>query len=123
MNILDRELNETINVWPTVSKVLSTLHNEKEYNKAVSLLDRLIDEVCKHEDHSRESLIETLGTLIKDYEDRNIHEPDGDPIDSLKCLIEEHKLKPSGLKELGNQLTVSDILTEKKNLTLNRSRH
>ena len=33
-----------------------------------------------------ESLIDTLGTLIKDYEDRNIPEPEGDAIGCLKFL-------------------------------------
>ena len=55
----------------------------------------------RNSDPIKESLIDTLGTLIKDYEDRNIEEPKGDPIGVLKYLLEEHGLNQSDLKEIG----------------------
>ena len=39
MEVLDQDLAEAIKVWPIVSKVLSTLHTEEQYNKAVKLAD------------------------------------------------------------------------------------
>ena len=72
-------LAETIKVWPEVSKIISTLHSENQYNNAVTLLDEVIDQVNMNENPVIESLIDTLGTLIKDYEDRNVPEPDSDP--------------------------------------------
>jgi hypothetical protein len=42
MEVLDQDLAETIKFWPVVSKVLSTLHTEEQYNKAVKLLDELL---------------------------------------------------------------------------------
>ena len=114
--VLDQELADTIKVWPVVSKVLSTFETEQQYNKAVRWLDELIDEAGENEALLIESLIDTLGTLVKDYEDRNIPEPDADPIDCLKFLMEEHNLKPSDLSEMGNQEVVSDILSGKKPL-------
>lgn len=65
-----------------------------------------------------ESLIDTLGTLIKDYEDRNITEPDADPIGVLQYLMEEHQLKQSDLHELGSQGVVSEILNGKRQLNI-----
>ena len=118
MKILDQELADTIKVWPVVSKVLSTFETEQRYNKAVGWLDELIDEVGENGTPLIESLIDTLGTLVKDYEDRNIPEPDVDPIDCLRFLMEEHNLKPSNLPEMGNQEVVSDILSGKKPLTV-----
>ena len=116
--VLDQELADTIKVWPVVSKVLSTFETEQQYNKAVRWLDELIDEAGENEALLIESLIDTLGTLVKDYEDRNIPEPDADPIDCLKFLMEEHNLKPSDLPKMGNQEVVSDILSGKKPLTV-----
>ena len=116
--VLDQELADTIKVWPVVSKVLSTFETEQQYNKAVRWLDELIDEAGENEALLIESLIDTLGTLVKDYEDRNIPEPDADPIDCLKFLMEEHNLKPSDLPKMGNQDVVSDILSGKKPLTV-----
>ena len=116
--VLDQELADTIKVWPVVSKVLSTFETEQQYNKAVRWLDELIDEAGENEALLIESLIDTLGTLVKDYEDRNIPEPDADPIDCLKFLMEEHNLKSSDLPKMGNQEVVSDILSGKKPLTV-----
>ena len=118
MKVLDQELADTIKVWPVVSKVLSTFETEQQYNKAVGWLDELIDEASENEVPLIESLINTLGTLVKDYEDRNIPEPDADPIDCLKFLMEEHNLKPSNLPEVGSQEVVSDILSGKRPLTV-----
>lgn len=118
MKVLDQELADTIKVWPVVSKVLSTFETEQQYNKAVGWLDELIDETGENEASLIESLIDTLGTLVKDYEDRNIPEPDADPVDCLKFLMEEHNLKPSDLPEMGNQEVVSDLLSGKKNLAV-----
>lgn len=118
MKVLDQDLADTIKVWPVVSKVLSTFETEQQYNKAVGWLDELIDEAGENEAPLIESLIDTLGTLVKDYEDRNIPEPDAEPIDCLKFLMEEHNLKPSDLPEMGNQEVVSDILSKKKPLTV-----
>ena len=118
MQVLEHELTETIKAWPTISKVLSTLHTKEQYNKAVEWLDKLIDAVSEKEDPTLESLIETLGTLIKDYEERNVPEPEGDPIGCLKYLIEEHNLKQSDLPELGSQGVVSQILKGKRQLNI-----
>ena len=118
MRVLDQELADTIKVWPVASKVLSTFETEQQYNKAVRWLDELIDEVGENEAPLIESLIDTLGTLVKDYEDRNIPEPNADPVDCLKFLMEEHNLKSSDLPEIGNQEVVSDILNGKKPLTV-----
>ena len=118
MQVLEHELTETIKAWPTISKVLSTLHMDEQYNKAVESLDQLIDAVSEKDDPTLESLIETLGTLIKDYEERNVPEPEGDPIGCLKYLIEEHNLKQSDLPELGSQGVVSEILKGKRQLNI-----
>ena len=118
MKVLDQDLAETIKVWPVVSRVLSTLDSEEQYNKAVKLLDELIDEVSENGNLLIESLIDTLGTLIKDYEDRNIPEPEEDPIGCLKFLMEEHDLKPGDLQEIGNQGVVSEILNGRRQLNV-----
>ena len=49
-------------------------HNEKDYEKLVSLLDTLIDEVGEDEVHPLASLMEVVGVLIEDYENKNVAE-------------------------------------------------
>lgn len=118
MEVLERELNETIKAWSVVPKVISTIHTEEHYNKALRLLDKLIDEVSEEKDPLIETLLDTLGTLIKDYEDRNIPEPKGDPVGCLKFLMKEHGLKQSDLKEIGSQGVVSEILKGNRKLNV-----
>ena len=112
------EIKKAIKVWPTISKVISTIHTEKQYNRAVKMLDQLIDDVNEKSDPIKESLIDTLGTLVKDYEDRNIEERQGDPIGVLKYLLEEHGLTQKDLSEIGSQGVVSEILNRKRKLNL-----
>jgi HTH-type transcriptional regulator/antitoxin HigA len=49
--MLSPSLEKTVQVWPQISEVLFALHTEAEYERAVSLLDELIDEVGEDENH------------------------------------------------------------------------
>ena len=49
-------------------------HSEAEYQKLVTLLDRLIDEVGENESHPLASLMEIVGVLIEKYEDERVPE-------------------------------------------------
>jgi HTH-type transcriptional regulator / antitoxin HigA len=118
MTNLAPNLAATIKVWPTVSKVISTLRTEEQYNKAVKRLDQLIDKVSEKPNDTLDSLIDILGTLIEDYENKYVPEPVGDPISSLKHFMEEHNLKQSDLSEIGSQGVVSEILNGKRQLNI-----
>lgn len=118
MTNLAPNLAATIKVWPTVSKVVSTLRTEEEYNRAVKLLDYLIDKVSAKPNATLDSLIDMLGTLIEAYEDKHVAEPMGDPISSLKHFMEERNLKQSDLTEIGNRRVVAEILNGKRELNI-----
>ena len=115
MNI---QLKEIAKVWPDIQPIFSVPHNKKDYNKLVNLLDRLIDEVGNNEYHPLASLMETIGTLIETFESQYINEIEGNPIDTLYALMEEHGLKQSDLSELGSQGVVSEILSGKRQLNV-----
>ena len=78
--------------WPLVAEVVSVPHTQEEYERAVAMLDELIDEVGEAEDHPLASLMETLGSLIEAYEDDHLPEPLGDPLVTLRILMEEHNV-------------------------------
>ncbi|MCP4669445.1 MAG: helix-turn-helix domain-containing protein [Deltaproteobacteria bacterium] len=115
MNI---QLEEISKIWPNVQNIFSVPHNEKDYKRLVQLLDGLIDEVGEDETHPLASLMETLGSLVGSYEDQNIPDIEGNPIDTLKALIEEQGLKQSDLTEIGSQGVISEILAGKRQLNL-----
>lgn len=68
------EIQQTINLWHPVSRMLYVPHTEKEYHETVALLDSLTDEVGEDETHPLASLMEILGILIEKYEDEHIPE-------------------------------------------------
>jgi len=115
MNI---QLEKIVKVWPDIQPIFSVPHNEKDYNKLVNLLDSLIDEVGNNENHPLTSLMETIGSLIETYESQYIHEIEGNPLDAMNALMEEHGLKQSDLSEIGSQGVVSEILSGKRQLTV-----
>ncbi len=112
------EIKRAVKVWPTVSKLVSTINSEEHYLRSVEMLDQLIDQVSVENDPVKESLIDTLGTLIKDYEERNTEELQGDAIGALKYLLSEHGLRQSDLSDIGSQGVVSEILNGKRALNL-----
>jgi HTH-type transcriptional regulator / antitoxin HigA len=115
---MNTQLKEIAKVWPNIQSVFSVPHNEKDYNKLVKLLDSLIDEVGNNESHRLSRLMETIGSLIESYESQNYPDIEGDPINTLKTLMEEHGLKQSDLPEIGSQGVVSEILSGKRQLNV-----
>jgi HTH-type transcriptional regulator/antitoxin HigA len=116
--IKKHSVKEIVKVWPNIQSVFSVPHNEKDYNNLVKLLDRLIDEVGNNESHPLSSLMETLGSLIEIYESQNCPDIEGDPIITLKILMEEHGLKQSDLPKIGSQGVVSEIISGKRQLNV-----
>jgi HTH-type transcriptional regulator/antitoxin HigA len=116
--VMKTQLKEIAKVWPEIQNIFSVPHNEKDYNKLVAFLDRLIDEVGNNELHPLSSLMETLGSLIEIYEDHRIEAIEGNPVDVLKNLMEEHGLNQSDLYEIGTQGVVSEVLSGKRQLNL-----
>jgi HTH-type transcriptional regulator/antitoxin HigA len=120
--MLDISLQQTIKVWPFVSDVVFVPHTEEEYERAVALLDELIDEVGEDETHPLASLMETVGTLVEAYETQHFPEPAADPIATLQFLMEEHGLAAADLPELGNEAAAAEILAGRRELLTNQIR-
>ena len=116
--MLSVSLTKAIQVWPQISDVLLPPHTQAEYERAIALLDELIDEVGEDESHSLASLMETLGILIEAYENSHLPEPTGDPISTLKEFMADHKLGVRDLTELGDEAAVAEILQGQRALTL-----
>ncbi len=72
--MLDARIQNAASHWTVVSEFLYYPHNETDYQKAVRLLDDLIDTVGEEENHPLASLMEILGLLIEKYEDEHVQE-------------------------------------------------
>ena len=113
VNILEKP--EFKKAWSVVNEGLS-IRNEADYNKALEVLNRLLDEVGEDESHPFFNFLEVLGTLIESYEEDHVKIPDVPAGEVLKYLMEEHGLGQADLPEIGSQGVVSEILHGKREL-------
>ena len=68
MSLQSFDLNKTVTAWSALQGTIYLAHNEEEYNRLVTLLDNLIDEVGEDETHPLASLMEVVGLLVENYE-------------------------------------------------------
>ncbi|KAF3977840.1 MAG: helix-turn-helix domain-containing protein [Methylococcales symbiont of Iophon sp. n. MRB-2018] len=115
---MNKQLENIVKVWPTIKAIFSVPHTESEYQALVETLDNLVDEVGNNQNHELAPVMETIGNLIENYENREYKIKEAFPIDVLKYLMQEHGLKQSDLKEIGSQGVVSEILTGKRTLNI-----
>lgn len=109
--------NEIQTHWVVIQPFLS-IRNEEEYDAAIERLHELLDEVGTDETHPLYELFDTLGTMIRVYEEQHFPFPDVTGTDALRYLMEEHHLKQADLPELGSQGVVSEILNGKRELNV-----
>ena len=114
MKILTQELQPH---WVAISSIFS-IQNEEQYDKAVEVLNILIDEVGTNEKHPLYSMLDTLGTVIYAYEEKHHSIPEASGADMLDFFMEEHELSTQDLPELGSESMVNEILEGRRILTV-----
>lgn len=105
-----------VKVWPSISAAFSPPKNDKELERLIEFADNLMDQTKGDEKHPLMGLLDVVGTLISDYERKNLREPQGSPIGCLKFLMQEHGLKQKDLTELGSPGVTSDIFSGRREL-------
>jgi HTH-type transcriptional regulator/antitoxin HigA len=68
------EVNKVLNAWPQMGRMIYVPHTKEEYERLVTFLDSLIDEVGEDELHPLASLMEIVGVLIERYEEEHVPE-------------------------------------------------
>jgi len=100
---------------------ITDIKTNKEYQIALALMDDLIQDYDK-----QRPLIEILSNSIERWENttdefsefnQRIKALDG--VDTLKLLMEQHKLGIANVPEIGSNTLVSKVLNGKRNLTRN----
>lgn len=67
MSVLPQDIQSH---WAVISPLVS-ICNEPEYDRAVTRLNALLDEIGTHERHPLYTLLDTLGTVIHAYEEQH----------------------------------------------------
>ncbi len=95
---------------------LHPIRNEREYDKAVSVMQQLLDHGAANEAHPLADLVATLGELIADYDDSHFPMDATSPAETLRFLMSQHQLTQKDLPEIGSQGVVSEVLRDIRSL-------
>ncbi len=92
--------------------------DDGEYERALAVVDALVDATDGDEMHPLWRLIAVAGDRVRAYENRANPWPDrSSPASVLASLMQEHGLRQQDLPEVGSQGVVSEILAGKRQLT------
>ncbi len=97
---------------------LHAIRTDADYEKAVAALNRLLDAGAANENHPLADLVNTLGSLIGEYDDVHYPAQEVSPLAMLRFLMSENSLAQSDLPEIGSQGVVSEILNGKRDLNV-----
>ena len=97
---------------------LGVIHSGTEYDRAVTTLDAIIDEIGEDETHPLADLAEALSVFVEAYDKTHYALPVVSPCEMLRFLMEQHDLTQSGMPEIGSQGVVSEILSGKRSLNV-----
>lgn len=92
------------------------LRTKKEYERAVGVLDAIVDEIGEDEKHPLAELADAINVFVEKYEAEHVPIPEATPTAVLKFLMREHGLRQSDLPEIGSQGVVSEVLAGKREL-------
>jgi len=101
---------------------MHVISRKAEYDLAVKRLNTLLDEIGADESHPMYGLLDTLGTLIRFYEEQHHPMPMASGAEMLRFFMEEHELAQADLPEIGSQGVVSEILNGKRELNVRQIR-
>jgi HTH-type transcriptional regulator / antitoxin HigA len=101
---------------------LFMIRNEHDYDQAVKQLNDLLDEIGTNEQHPLYGLMDTLSTLLHDYEEQHHSLPEISGADMLRFFMEEHELSEIDLPEVGPRNAVSEILSGERELNVQQIR-
>lgn len=97
---------------------LHTISSERDYDKAVTTLNQLLDAGAANEKHPLADLVNTLGALISEYDNAHYPEQNVSPLAMLRFLMDQNHLTQTNLPEIGTQGVVSEILSGKRELNV-----
>lgn len=97
---------------------LQTIRNVAGYDKAVAVLNQLLDAGAADEHSPLADLTNALGGFIAEYEDAHHPPVEVSPAATLRFLMEQHALSQSDLPGVGSQGVVSEILRGKRELNI-----
>jgi HTH-type transcriptional regulator / antitoxin HigA len=101
---------------------LGSIRTKKEYERAVGLLDGILDEIGENEEHPMAELADAISVFVERYEAEHSPIPTGKPADVLRFLMAEHGLRQSDFADIGSQGVISELLAGRRELNTRQIR-
>jgi len=101
---------------------LGRIRSKREYERAVGLLDAILDEIGEDEKHPMADLADAIGVFVERYEADHSPIPPGKPADVLRFLMTDNGLRQSDFPEIDSQGVASEILSNKRELNTRQIR-
>jgi HTH-type transcriptional regulator / antitoxin HigA len=114
---MNARLKTAIDHWGYVAPLLQPAQNAEEYMQLVEALDTALDAGGADEKHPLARLADYLGELIAEYEAHDDMPVAASGVEVLRFLMQRDNLRQIDLPELGSQGVVSELLSEKRELT------
>ncbi len=80
---------------------LGSLRTRKEYERAVEMLDAILDEIGEDEKHPMAELADAISVCVERYENEHMALPAGKPSEVLTFLMREHELRQNDMPAIG----------------------
>ena len=122
--MLDTEMKRIMQEYRRLRAVvpLGSIRTKKEYERAVGLLDAILDEIGEDEKHPMAELADAIGVFVERYESEHSPIPAGKPAEVLRFLMAEHGLRQSDFADIGSQGVISELLAGKRELNTRQIR-
>ncbi|HWC95747.1 MAG TPA: helix-turn-helix domain-containing protein [Candidatus Sulfopaludibacter sp.] len=98
------------------------IHTETEYRRLLEIVRGLMERSDEEISEEEGRLLELLGLLIEDYEDRIHPLPQGKPAEMLRHLLEEKGMNAGDLAAILPKSRVSEILSGKRGISKQQAR-
>ena len=109
----------------TMSKLLSACHDPIKDDEDLQGRMALIDELYSHadsEEHAAARFAELVADRVYEYETETVLIPQSSQSEALAFLISDRGVKQKDLSEIATQSAVSEILNNKRKMTVSQIR-
>jgi HTH-type transcriptional regulator/antitoxin HigA len=102
-----------LKLWMPFKELIgvTSVRTAAEYEKAIALVDELLDEIGDDESHPLAEVLDLIANQVKAYEDEHVQIPDAEPSEVLRFLIDQNGLKQGDLDDVAPQSRISEILS------------
>jgi HTH-type transcriptional regulator / antitoxin HigA len=108
-----------LKTWKPFRDVLgfSAIRTKKDYARATSVMNQLLDEIGEDESHPLADVLDYLSNQVEAYETDHVSIPDASLREVLRFLMEQQGLSQSDLCDCAPQSRISEILNGRREIS------